>query len=155
MKWQLKLGAVIVVIALMGSAAFSVWSVYTENGRLTEKNQALNQSLSAQIALNHQQQARMKHLAEQDAVRLQELTHAKSEIDKLHSAALAHPERVYIKARCPAPAPGLADAVAPRPVDTAVGNYWLLRERIALAGQMIRGLQDYIQTQCQLPVPYE
>ncbi|KLU15533.1 MULTISPECIES: lysis system i-spanin subunit Rz [Xenorhabdus] len=153
MKWQIKSGIIFIALALMGSAAFSVWSVYAENGRLTEKNAALNQSLSAQIALHNQQQARLKHLAEQDAQRLQELTYAKSEIDRLHSAALVHPERVYIKANCPAAttpaAPGMADAAGARPTDAAIRNYWLLRERIATTEQMIRGLQDYIQNQCQ------
>ncbi|HGN1852219.1 TPA: hypothetical protein ACKRS4_003876 [Proteus mirabilis] len=27
-------------------------------------------------------------------------------------------------------------------------NYWLLRERIAESEQMIKGLQDYIRTEC-------
>lgn len=33
---------------------------------------------------------------------------------------------------------------ATRPDDTAVRNYWLLRERIAEFGQIIKGLQEYI-----------
>ncbi|WP_235375979.1 lysis protein, partial [Proteus faecis] len=32
--------------------------------------------------------------------------------------------------------------------DTAIRNYWLLRERIAESEQVILGLQDYIRTEC-------
>ncbi|PHM51734.1 lysis system i-spanin subunit Rz [Xenorhabdus sp. KK7.4] len=120
---------------------------------LGKENKQLHQSLSEQLVINTKQQARIKQLAEQDAQRLQALTHAKTEIDRLHTASLAHPERVYIKAQCPAietvATPGMADATRARPTDTAVRNYWLLRERITTTEQMIAGLQDYIQTQCQ------
>ncbi|NHB90767.1 lysis protein [Photorhabdus cinerea] len=92
-------------------------------------------------------------LHEQDAKRLKVLANAKSEIDRLHTASLAHPERVYIKASCPVPktvtAPRVDDATPAQPADAAVRNYWLLRERIATSEQMILGLQDYIKTQCQ------
>ncbi|WP_340610790.1 lysis protein [Xenorhabdus bharatensis] len=153
MTWRLKAGLMLFALALMGSMAFSVWSVSAENGRLTRENTALTTSLSEQVAINTRQQTRLKQLAEQDARHLQELTDAKTEIDRLHTASLAHPERVYIKAQCPAPetvaTAGMADATRARPTDTAVRNYWLLRERIATTEQMIAGLQDYIQTQCQ------
>ncbi|CAM4020381.1 hypothetical protein [Xenorhabdus thuongxuanensis] len=43
MKWQLKFGAVIVVIALMGSAVYSLYSVYAENVRLTGESESLTQ----------------------------------------------------------------------------------------------------------------
>ncbi|HCZ8287996.1 TPA: lysis protein, partial [Proteus mirabilis] len=40
------------------------------------------------------------------------------------------------------------DATTARPTDTAIRNYWLLRERIAESEQMIKGLQDYIKQEC-------
>ncbi|EMA4784420.1 lysis protein, partial [Providencia rettgeri] len=43
---------------------------------------------------------------------------------------------------------GLDDGTAARPTDSAIGNYWLLRQRIAESKQMILGLQDYIKTEC-------
>ncbi len=92
-------------------------------------------------------------LHELDAKHTQELTHAKTEIGRLRVAAERNPERVYIKAECPGPkttaAARVDDAAPARPTDTAVRNYWLLREHIATAEQMIQGLQDYIKTQCQ------
>ncbi|WP_338803335.1 lysis system i-spanin subunit Rz [Xenorhabdus griffiniae] len=153
MKWQLKLGAVIVVIALMGSAVYSIYSVYAENRELAGANQSLTTKLSEQAAINARQQENIKQLEELDTQRLQELTNAKSEINQLRAAADAHPERVYIKAKCPvrqtAASARVDDAVTARPTDAAVRNYWLLRERIAESEQMILGLQEFIQTQCR------
>ncbi|WP_422109064.1 lysis system i-spanin subunit Rz, partial [Xenorhabdus bovienii] len=67
--------------------------------------------------------------------------------------SLAHPERVYIKAKCSVPkaaaSSGVDDAATARPTDSSVRNYWLLRERVAISEQMILGLQGYIRTQCQ------
>ncbi len=40
------------------------------------------------------------------------------------------------------------DATTARPTDTAIRNYWLLRERITQSEQMILGLQDYIRQEC-------
>ncbi|HBO22805.1 MAG TPA: hypothetical protein DD649_07960 [Providencia sp.] len=45
-------------------------------------------------------------------------------------------------------ATGLDDGTTARPTDSAVGNYWLLRTRIAESKQMIKGLQSYINTEC-------
>lgn len=112
----------------------------------------LQKSLSEQIAINSTQQSRIKTLHELDTKHTQELSRAKTEIDWLHADAVAHPERVYIKAKCPVPkivtSARVDDAATARPTDTAVRNYWLLRERIVESEQMIAGLQDYIQTQC-------
>ncbi|MBB6661321.1 lysis protein, partial [Proteus mirabilis] len=63
-----------------------------------------------------------------------------------------NPERVYIRASCPKDetnsTSGMDDATTARPTDSAVRNYWLLRERIAESEQMIKGLQDYIKQEC-------
>ncbi|CDL81695.1 lysis protein [Xenorhabdus cabanillasii] len=99
------------------------------------------------------QNAHIAMLHELDSKHTQELANAKTEINKLRDAAHAHPERVYIKAKCPMSktivSSGMDDAVTARPTDTAIRNYWLLRERIATSEQMILGLQGYIRTQCQ------
>ncbi|QTL38498.1 lysis protein [Xenorhabdus budapestensis] len=149
MNWKLQVFS-LVSIALIG---FFCHYLINNNMALRNENQSLNQSLSAQVAINTKQQESLQALHEQDTKRLQELTHAKAEIDRLHAASVAHPERVYIKAECPvsettAPA-GVVTATDARPTDAAVRNYWLLRERIATSTQMIQGLQAYIQTQCR------
>ncbi|MBI6509709.1 lysis protein, partial [Proteus mirabilis] len=80
------------------------------------------------------------------------LANAKNEISRLRDISEHHPKRVYIKAECPkvktTPSTSLAYATTARPTDTAIRNYWLLRERIAESEQMIKGLQDYIRVEC-------
>ncbi|MDC9591452.1 lysis protein [Xenorhabdus sp. XENO-10] len=152
MKWKAKAVAVVVFIALVSSAAYSIYSVYADNGRLSGENQTLTTQLSEKNAIITTQQARINQLAELDAKHTQRLANANAEIDRLHTASLAHPERVYIKAECPvsktAKSSGMDDADAARPTDAAVRNYWLLRERIATSEQMMLGLQEYVRTQC-------
>ncbi|MCC8364994.1 lysis protein [Xenorhabdus sp. PB61.4] len=149
MNWKLS------IFSLVGIGLIGLFCHYLINNNmaLRNENQSLNQSLSAQEAINTKQQESLQILHEQDTKRLQELTHAKAEIDRLHAVSLAHPERMYIKAECPVPqttAPaGVVNATGARPTDAAVRNYWLLRERIATSAQMIQGLQAYIQTQCR------
>jgi len=62
----------------------------------------------------------------------------------------ANPERVYIRATCPAvPAAGdssgATDASTARPDDAAVRNYWILRERIAEVTAQVIGLQAVVK----------
>nr|EIU9516467.1 lysis protein [Providencia rettgeri] len=40
------------------------------------------------------------------------------------------------------------DGTTARPTDSAIRNYWLLRERIAQSEQIIKGLQDYVTLGC-------
>ncbi|MDE9484279.1 lysis protein, partial [Xenorhabdus bovienii] len=97
------------------------------------------------------QQARIQHLAEQDAKRLQELTNAKTEIDTLRADVAAGRRKLRIKAICPVSETtpsSLDDATAARLTESAIGNYWTLRERIVVANQQVLGLQEYITTQC-------
>ncbi|EPQ7200506.1 MULTISPECIES: lysis protein [Providencia] len=122
-----------------------VVTVHDSNKLLKKENSELIDSIQ-----NYEK--RINSLHELDTKHTQELTNAKAEIDKLRIAAERNPERVYIKASCKkaegTTATGLDDAITARPTDTAIRNYWLLRERIAESEQMIKGLQDYIKKQC-------
>ncbi|AYA40385.1 lysis protein [Xenorhabdus nematophila] len=113
----------------------------------------MNGEYLKQVIAIKDQQERIKHFAELDTKYIQELANAMTEISKLRNAANAHPERMYIQARCPVPkttpSSGMDDAATARPTDAAIRNYWLLRERIATAEQIILGLQEYVRTQCQ------
>ncbi|MBD2801427.1 lysis protein, partial [Xenorhabdus sp. M] len=51
MKWKVKAIAVMVFVALMGSAVHFIYSVYAENGQLTKDNESLNTQLSQKNAL--------------------------------------------------------------------------------------------------------
>ena len=119
---------------------------------LIDKNIELREKLNEQIKITTDYEKRINSLHELDTKHTTELTNAKAEIDQLRIAAERNPERVYIRASCPKgetdSSSGLDDGATARPTDSAIGNYWLLRERIAESEQMIKGLQDYIRTEC-------
>ncbi|WP_446469431.1 lysis protein [Xenorhabdus stockiae] len=142
-------------ILSLGLAILSIFWMYYYYGMYQDKAEAytsLKLQYDGQVIAINKQQERLEQLAKLDEIYIEKLANAKTEIDRLHTASLAHPERVYIKAKCPVPetttTSGMDDATTARPTDSAIRNYWLLRERIATAEQMIRGLQDYIKTEC-------
>lgn len=119
---------------------------------LTEKNKELTATLEEQKAINTDYQVRIERLNQLDIRHTQELVNAKNKIDRLRDLSERNPERVYIKAECPksegATTSGVANATTARPTDTAIRNYWLLRDRITESEQMIKGLQGYIRMEC-------
>ncbi|MER5002569.1 lysis protein [Providencia stuartii] len=119
---------------------------------LGKENEGLKKENSSLIAGMADYEKRINSLHELDTKHTTELTNAKAEIDQLRIAAERNPERVYIRASCPKgetnSTSGMDDATTARPTDSAVRNYWLLRNRIAESEQMIKGLQDYIRTEC-------
>ncbi|MDE9435654.1 lysis protein [Xenorhabdus bovienii] len=149
MKLNFTKGTVIALI-IASAAAFLYRSGYKE--QLGINNDQLTEIQQLTDTINYQN-THIGMLHELDTKHTQELANAKTEIDRLHTASLAHPERVYIKAKCPmsktVTGSSMGDAATARPTDSAVRNYWLLRERIATSEQMILGLQGYIRTQCQ------
>ena len=119
---------------------------------LGKENKSLTEQLSQQVEINKDYQARITRLNQLDIRHSQELASAKNEIDRLRDAVNSGSKRVYIKAECPKSTnnstTSMDDATTARPTDTAIRNYWLLRERIAQSEKMIKGLQDYIRTEC-------
>ncbi len=122
-------------------------------GGLKDNYRRLSSQFAEQVAINKDYQERAQRLHELDTRHTQELANAKTEIDRLRVAADRNPERVYIRASCPKTgsdtATGMDDATPARPDDTAVRNYWLLRERITESEQMIKGLQEYVRIECR------
>nr|WP_233053018.1 MULTISPECIES: lysis system i-spanin subunit Rz [Proteus] len=120
--------------------------------KLSNENELLSKNLSEQININGDYKERIERLNQLDTRHTQELVNAKNEISRLRDISEHHPERVYIKAECPkvttTPSTSLAYATTARPTDTAIRNYWLLRERIAESEKIIRGLQDYVRQEC-------
>ncbi|WP_233445788.1 lysis protein [Providencia stuartii] len=133
-------------------AIWGMWKQYERISELNTKNAELLVELTEQVKINEDYQERIQSLHQLDTKHTTELTNAKAEIDKLRIAAERNPERVYIKANCKkaesTTATGLDDAITARPTESAIRNYWLLRERIAESEQMIFGLQDYIRMEC-------
>ncbi|MGN3437078.1 lysis system i-spanin subunit Rz [Proteus penneri] len=120
--------------------------------KLSNENELLSKNLSEQININGDYKERIERLNQLDTRHTQELVNAKNEISRLRDISERHPERVYIKASCSkneiTPSTSLAYATTARPTDTAIRNYWLLRERIAESEKIIRGLQDYVRQEC-------
>ncbi|HEK1881185.1 TPA: lysis protein [Proteus mirabilis] len=148
--WKFYIVVVIVGIVAGGCALINAQAKRINT--LTENNKELTTALEEQKDINIDYQARIERLNQLDTRHTQELVNAKNEISHLRDISERHPERVYIKAECPkvktTPSTSLAYATTARPTDTAIRNYWLLRERIAESEQMIKGLQDYIKQEC-------
>ena len=147
-----KLYIVVVMVGIVAGGCALINAQAKRINTLTENNKELTTALKEQKDINTDYQVRIERLNQLDTRRTQELINAKNEISRLRDISERHPERVYIKAECPksktTPSTSLAYATTARPTDTALRNYWLLRERIAESEQMILGLQDYIRVEC-------
>ncbi|HEJ9530018.1 TPA: lysis system i-spanin subunit Rz [Proteus mirabilis] len=147
-----KLYIVVVMVGIVAGGCALINAQAKRINTLTENNKELTTALEEQKDINIDYQARIERLNQLDTRHTQELVNAKNDISHLRDISERHPERVYIKAECPkvktTPSTSLAYATTARPTDTAIRNYWLLRERIAESEQMIKGLQDYIKQEC-------
>ncbi|MCT6518938.1 lysis protein [Proteus vulgaris] len=141
-----------VLAGLLAISAFWLWWVIDDYDKLSKDYNTATAQLSQQVETNKDYQSRITRLNQLDIRHSQELASAKNEINQLRDISERNPERVYIKAECPKistnSTASLANATTARPTDTAIRNYWLLRERIAQSEQVIKGLQDYIKTEC-------
>ncbi|MCL8572955.1 lysis protein [Proteus mirabilis] len=148
----MNLGETIVSVGVILAMIITIGWQSGRIDKLKDSNAELTTQLSQQVEINKDYQARITRLNQLDIKYTQELASAKNEIDRLRVSAERNPDRVYIKAECPksttTSTASMDDATTARPTDTAIRNYWLLRERIAQSEQVILGLQDYINTEC-------
>ncbi|HHZ8592675.1 TPA: lysis protein [Proteus mirabilis] len=148
----MNLGETIVSVGVILAMIITIGWQSGRIDKLKDSNAELTTQLSQQVEINKDYQARITRLNQLDIKYTQELASAKNEIDRLRVSAERNPDRVYIKAECPKstsnPPTSMDDATTARPTDTAIRNYWLLRERIAESEQIIKGLQDYIRQEC-------
>ncbi|ENA5523621.1 lysis protein [Escherichia albertii] len=98
-------------------------------------------------------QKRQRDVAALDARYTKELADANATIESLRADVSAGRKRLRVKAVCPdmhkiTAASGVDDGTSPRLTDAAQRDYFVLRDRIAINDKMIRGLQEYIRTQC-------
>ncbi|MGJ0624897.1 lysis protein [Xenorhabdus bovienii] len=153
MKWKVKAVAVVVGIVLIGSAAYSIYSVYAENRQLTGANKSLTTQLSEQVAINTKQQARIQHLAELDTKHIRELDNAKSEIDTLRADVAAGRRKLRVQAICPVPkttsSGSVGDATTVELSGETGSTVLDIREDIINDLAKLRYLQDYVKTECR------
>ncbi|OSK25423.1 bacteriophage lysis protein [Escherichia coli M056] len=99
-------------------------------------------------------QQRQRDVAELDAKYTKELADAKAENDALRDDVAAGRRRLLVNARCSevvreaTGTPGVDDAGTAELTGDARRHYYRLRDEIETSDKMIRGLQEYIRTQC-------
>ncbi len=154
MLTQLKstLLAVLVLLFITSATLYLV-----EHERLKSARLELSQMKTERdslLKLKKKQIAQIKSFNEIGAKHAEELTAAQEEIDNLRDRLSSGPERVYVKADCPAAMPdkpgtgSVGDATAPRLTEAAQQDYLRLRQMMAENLQQTKYLQDYIKTQC-------
>lgn len=146
MNWNFYIATIAIVIIAGGYIVVNEQS--KKLNRLNAANRELASRLKELVNINHDYQKRVTLLNQLDIKHTQELVNAKKEIDGLRIWAERNPKRVYIRAECSSrittnSTSSMDDATPTRPTDTAIRNYWLLRERIAESERMIKGLQEY------------
>ncbi|EBV4909856.1 lysis protein [Salmonella enterica] len=142
-----------VVVCIIVSLGWAV-NHYRDNAteykkQRDEKDQALNLANATITDMT----VRQRDVAALDAKYTKELADAKQTISDLRRDVDSGAKRLRISATCPrvskaTSATGVDDARAPELTPDARRNYFDHRDGIATADKMIRGMQDYISTQC-------
>lgn len=148
------LSAFIVILLVACGALWMATDHYRDNA-ITYKAQRDNKASELKLAnaTITDMQVRQRDVAALDEKYSRELADAKAENDALRDDIAAGRRRLRIRAVCPAVreatgTTGVDDAARPGLTDAAQRDYFTLRERIATSDRMIRGLQEYIRTQC-------
>lgn len=154
MLTQLK-STLLAVLALLFITSATLYLI--ERERLKSARLELNQMTTERdslIDLKKKQIAQIKSFNEIGARHAEELTAAQEEIDNLRDRLSSGPERVYVKADCPAAMPdkpgtgSVGYETAARLTEAAQQDYLRLRQMMAENLQQTKYLQDYIKTQC-------
>lgn len=142
-----------VVICLLVSMAWAI-NHYRDNA-ITYKDQRDKATKNLRMANDtiKDMQARQRDVAALDAKYTKELSDAKKTINDLRRDVDSGAKRLRIAATChrvskASSATGMDDAGSPELTPDARRNYFYHRDGIATADKMIRGMQEYIDTQC-------
>ncbi|EPT4023379.1 MULTISPECIES: lysis protein [Enterobacteriaceae] len=138
------------VILLLALASWFSYSSYKGEKKRADDAE---QSLSLAKAAITDMQTRQRDVAALDAKYTKELSDAKKTINDLRRDVDSGAKRLRIAATCPGvskatSATGVDDAGTPELTPDARRNYFDHRDGIATADKMIRGMQEYIKTQC-------
>lgn len=148
LNWRL------VVWVILVSAPW--WGVIHYHGKYQQEQKRADtaeQSLKLANATIKDMQTRQRDVAALDAKYTKELADAKKTIGDLRRDVDSGAKRLRIAATCTGvskatSATGVDDAGAPELTPDARRNYFDHRDGIATADKMIRGMQEYISTQC-------
>ncbi|QXO52840.1 lysis protein [Morganella morganii] len=147
MDWLTKSLAGICVVLVIG--LLLILHLY---GGLKDNYRLLSSQFAEQVAINKDYKSRIQSLHELDTMYTQELTNAKTEIDGLRDAVKSGAKRVYVRAECPKTGTdtttGMDDGRPATLARDAEPDYFHLRKQLETMDAQLRGLQDYIKTQC-------
>ncbi|MFO4130676.1 lysis protein, partial [Enterobacter cloacae] len=143
----------LIVVAVIGVLAFFM-NHYRDNA-ITYKDQRdkATEKLSMANATIKDMQTRQRDVAALDNKYTKELSDAKKTINDLRRDVDSGAKRLRLSATCPAvrkatTATGVDDAGAPELTPDARRSYFDHRDGIAVTDKMIRGMQEYISTEC-------
>ncbi|MCX1960541.1 lysis protein [Escherichia coli] len=146
---------VIIVLLLACGALWLATDHYRDNA-ITWKEQRDKSARELKLAnatITDMQQ-RQRDVAALDAKYSRELADARAENEALRADVAAGRKRLRVNATCPGPvreataSSGVDDAGAAKLTRGAREHYYRLRDGIETSDKMIRGLQEYIRTQC-------
>lgn len=144
----------LIVVAVIGVLAFFV-NHYRDNAIAykDQRDKAVEQVSLANATIKDMQD-RQRDVAALDAKYTKELSDAKKTISDLRRDVESGAKRLRVAATCPGvrqttATPGVDDAGAPELTPDARRNYYDHRDGIVTVDKMIRGMQDYINTQCK------
>ncbi|HEB4090222.1 TPA: lysis protein [Enterobacter cloacae] len=143
----------LLVVAVIGVLAFFV-NHYRDNA-ITYKDQRdkVTEQLTLANATIKDMQTRQRDVAALDAKYTGELADAKETINDLRRDVDSGAKRLRIAATCndvhkTSSASSVDDASWARLTDSSQRDYFTLRERIEISQSQLKGLQDYVSTQC-------
>lgn len=150
-----RLTAIIISVVVCTIVSLG-WAVnhYRDNATEYKKQRnAKTQALNLANATITDMQTRQRDVAALDAKYAKELADAKKTISDLRRDVDSGAKRLRIAATCPGVSKttsttGMDDAGTPELTPDARRNYFDHRDGIATADKMIRGMQEYINTQC-------
>ncbi|HBR0868845.1 TPA: lysis protein [Klebsiella pneumoniae] len=142
-----------VVICLIVSLGWLVSHYHDNATEFKRQRDKVTEQLSLAKDTIADMQVRQRDVAALDAKYTKELADAQNTINGLRRDVDSGAKRLRIAATCPGvskatSATGVDDAGAPELTPGAQRNYFDLRDGIATADKMIRGMQDYIKEQC-------
>ncbi|GDO96275.1 lysis protein [Escherichia coli] len=147
---------VVIIVLAAGCGALWLATNHYRDNAITYKEQRdkAAEKLSLANATIADMQVRQRDVAALDAKYTKELADARAENETLRADVAAGRRQLRINAICPdavreaSASSGVDNAASPGLTDAAQRDYFTLRERIATSDRMIRGLQEYIRTQC-------
>lgn len=149
-----KLLAAIALLVLLAIATSTAFALYYRGNAIDYKAQRDTATGNLKLANDTitDMQTRQRDVAALDEKYTKELADAKATIDQLQRDVATGKRRLQLNATCTKQSASgttsMDDAVSPRLTDAAQRDYFILRERIEIAGKQIAGLQQYIREQC-------